>query len=224
VALDLTTRSCLRSLHLQEDAAGGRGGMLEGGQLFVAGGNRTVLLEAIDEPPDSVALTIGRSVEAAISSLVYLARDHRPDPTPPQRAAVRTAAGPLVARQPGRPPVRSLAPRPLDRPAIEQRRQGRLLVALACRQRALERLPSVPCAAVRSSRRGRPRLQWLEGRSDGGQAAAVTFRELVDGTEGVLRRGSCSRVPSVLSFGLSSRSPATQRQGRPSVGFTIEVA
>ena len=105
-----------------------------GGELVVAGGNGSVLPEAVDEALNAVALPGGGTVEARMWALVAPGRDHRPDAPATQVPARRRAAGALVPDhalrpQPGWPPTR-----PPHRPTVQQRRQRVLLVTLPTRQ------------------------------------------------------------------------------------------
>lgn len=55
-------------------------------QFLVARGDRPVLLKAVDQPFDLVALAIGGAIEMAGPTLVGLARDNRADPPTAQLA------------------------------------------------------------------------------------------------------------------------------------------
>jgi hypothetical protein len=105
--------------------------MIRDGELVVAGGDRPVLLQAVDQPLDAVALAIGLPIEGALLGLVRPPWDHRADAPASQLATHRSAAVALVARHPLGSEAWSAASPPLDRPALQQGRQRCLLVALA---------------------------------------------------------------------------------------------
>ncbi len=93
-----------------------------GGQLLVTGGDRPVPLEPVDEALDPVALPVGGAVEPPGAALVAPGRDHRADP-PPQLTLRLPAAVALVPGHALGAQLRPPAPRPLDRPRVQQRRQ-----------------------------------------------------------------------------------------------------
>src|SRR5215217_1368554 len=100
-------------------------------QFLVAGRDRPVLFEPGDRALDAVALAVGRAVEAhAAPGLVGEAGDHRPDLAPAQAAP---DLPPGVALVPGDPVGADARPTPWPRhrPALQQRRRLRRLLALA---------------------------------------------------------------------------------------------
>jgi hypothetical protein len=72
-------------------------------QFLVTSAQSAILLVPADHPLNDVALPIGRSVEALISWLVRLRRDHCGDVPPPTPAANAGIAVSLVPRQALRP-------------------------------------------------------------------------------------------------------------------------
>lgn len=71
--------------------------MVVGGALLVAGGNATVLLEAVDEPLDAVSLAVTRAVKGSASSFRTQARDRHPNPTAMKVGSTIPAGVALVA-------------------------------------------------------------------------------------------------------------------------------
>src|SRR4029450_7895836 len=101
--------------------------------LLVPGGDPAELLELVDRALHSVALAVSGLVEAALTGLVGLGRDHRPDPTPAQVAPQARVAVALVNGHRVRPDPRPTPTRPLDRAGLHQPTHPRALLALAPR-------------------------------------------------------------------------------------------
>lgn len=114
--------------------------MVVRGPFLVAGGDATTLLELVEQPLHPVPLAIRRLVEARRAPLVLLARNHRPDATPPQRGPHGGAAVPFVADQPPGTQPGSSPPGPFDRSPFRQGGQRLLVVPLSRRQDEDDRL------------------------------------------------------------------------------------
>lgn len=108
--------------------------------FLVASGDPAILLELVEQPFHPVPLAIRRLVEARRTPLVLLARNHRPNATPPQRCPHGVAAVPLVADQPQGAQPRSPTTGSFDRSPFRQGRQRLLVVPLPSGQDEDDRL------------------------------------------------------------------------------------
>src|SRR3954463_2781169 len=88
-------RVCKR-LQPEQDHADVDHGEIVLATLLIAGGNAPGLLEPIDQPLNSVAQPIGRTVEVALTRLVLPGWDHRSDVAPTHAGASGRAAVALV--------------------------------------------------------------------------------------------------------------------------------
>src|SRR5215211_113955 len=121
-------------------------------QFLIARGKRAVLLEAVDQTFDRVALAVGALIEAdAAARFDAAARDDRADVASAQITAGAVPRVRLVADDPRRPGA-GAAPRTADRAGLQQQGQHRPLVAVAGRQAEDERL-ATPLAAEVDLRR-----------------------------------------------------------------------
>ncbi len=126
-------------------------------QLFIAGGDRPVLLEAVDRAFDDVALAIGGAIEAnAAARLGPQAGDDRADAAAAQVRADRSPGVALVADDARRSEARPAAARTPDGPAFQQRRRLRRLMPLAWRQDDGDRLAAAFGAEVNFGREAAP--------------------------------------------------------------------
>jgi hypothetical protein len=122
------------------------------GALLIASGDAPGLLEAVDQPLDLVAQPIGFPVKVGLARLVLPGRDHRPDVALTQagtggRAAVAFVSGRCARAQRG-----AAASRTADRPLIEHRFEGDLLISLAAGQHHGDRPPVALGAQVQLGR------------------------------------------------------------------------
>src|SRR5215203_265982 len=92
-------RSCFQ-LEPKHDGGNRDHGQVFGGQLLIARGDATELLEAVDQPFHHVTVAIGRFVEVPSSPLVLLASNHYPDAPLAQIPPDLLAAIALVPRHP----------------------------------------------------------------------------------------------------------------------------
>jgi hypothetical protein len=114
--------------------------------FLVAGRDPPGLLEAVEQTLDLVALSLSFTVEVGLARLVFPGRDHRADvATAPACACGRTAVA-LVPGGPARPQPRTTSSGAPDRPLIQHRFEGELLMPLAPGQHHRDR-PSVACRA-----------------------------------------------------------------------------
>jgi hypothetical protein len=90
----------------------------------VATGDAAVLLEAVHQPLDPVALAVPYPVEGSVApvirSLVAAARDHRANAAARQHPAHRRVAIPAVAHEAHRPHAWPSTPGPPHLPALEE--------------------------------------------------------------------------------------------------------
>lgn len=122
-------------------------------QFLVAGGDGPVLLEAVDQPFDPVALAVGGAVEADAAARFGLeAGDDGPNPSATQVGPDRPARVALVADDTGGPAAGSAAAGPLDAAPLQQRGDLRRLVALARGQDEADRLAAALGAEVELGR------------------------------------------------------------------------
>ena len=108
--------------------------MVIGSPFLIAGGKTSALFEAIDQPLDTVALAIGRAVEARGGALVHFVGDHGADTPSSQRLPDFLSAVALVADQAAWTQAWPTAPSTLDSSTRGQGRQCYLVVALATGQ------------------------------------------------------------------------------------------
>src|SRR3954451_6673984 len=120
-------RVCKR-LHPEQDHADVDHGKVVLATLFIPGGDAPGLLEAVDQPLDLVAQPVGFAVEVALARLVLSGRDHRPDVAPTQAGTGSWAAVALVPSRCAWPQAGAAAPRTTDRPLIQHRLEGDLLI------------------------------------------------------------------------------------------------
>src|SRR5215212_2151456 len=113
--------------------------MIVDGAFLVAGCDAALLLEAVDQALDAVALAINGPIKAGVAALIVFCRDDRGDAPAPDPAARGLTGIGFVARHPERAQPRPAPSRAADRPLIEQPLQGGLLVALAAGQHGGER-------------------------------------------------------------------------------------
>jgi hypothetical protein len=110
-------------------------------QFLVAGGNGPVLLEAIDQPFDGIALAVGGAIEAdAAPRFGAAAGNDGPDVAAAQVGSLRSPRLTLVAGDPIRPHPGPTAAWALDRAGLQQGRHLAGLVALARSQDGADRL------------------------------------------------------------------------------------
>lgn len=101
-------------------------------QLFVTGGDRSVLFEAIDQPFDLIAFPVGGAVEAdAPAGFGSAAGNDRADAAAPQIRADRPAGVPPVADDPFGAEAGSATARPRHCAPFQQRGDLRRLMPLA---------------------------------------------------------------------------------------------
>lgn len=104
-------------------------------QFLVAGGDRSVLLEAIDRALDDVAFAVGGAIETdAAARFGSETGDDRADPPAAQIRADGATGVALVADDPRGPDAWPAAPDPFDRAPFQQRGDLRRLMPLARRQ------------------------------------------------------------------------------------------
>src|SRR5215208_3622486 len=113
--------------------------MIVDGAFLVAGCDAALLLEAVDQALDAVALAINGPIKAGVAALIVFCRDDRGDAPAPDPAARGLTGIGFVARHLERAQPRPAPSRAADRPLIEQPLQGGLLVALAAGQHGGER-------------------------------------------------------------------------------------
>ena len=116
--------------------------------LFVARCKPPELVQPIDQPLHPVAFAVERPVEWAGAPLVCRAGDGAADAAPPQVCPDRPTAGALVAHDAPGPQPRTPAPRPFDRPLLQQLLEGRRLMALARGQYKGDRLAAALTAEM----------------------------------------------------------------------------
>src|SRR5215210_6798000 len=126
-------------------------------QFLVAGGNGPMLLEAVDEALDPVALPIRLSVEAHPAlRLGAAAGDDRPDPAAAQVGADRRPGVALVSDDALGPHPWPPLPRAFDSRPLQQGRHQRRLVPLPRRQERGHRLTGPLGAEVEFRREAAP--------------------------------------------------------------------
>ena len=108
--------------------------------LFVARCKPPELFQPIDQPLHPVTFPVDGPVEWSGAPLVGLAGDGAADAAPPQVSPDLPTAGALVAHDALGPQPRTPAPRPFDRPLLQQLLEGRPLMALARSQYNGDRL------------------------------------------------------------------------------------
>ena len=106
-------------------------GEIGAGELVVAGGEATVLLQAADQALDDVALAVGAPVHQAGPGLGGELRDDRGDAAAAEMIADRPAGVAAIGQQRSGSAAWPARAGTLDRTGGQQRRERGLLVALA---------------------------------------------------------------------------------------------
>src|SRR3954470_14901708 len=217
-------RVCKR-LHPEQDHADVDHGKIVLAALFIPGGDAPGLFEAVDQPLHLVAQPVGLAVEVALAWLVLPGRDHRSDVASSQARACGRTAVPFATSRGAGAQTGAAASRMSDRPLIEHRFKGDLLIALTSGQHHGDRPSMALGAQVQLGRepalaapKSFPRLSLLRG----GSVAASTASVLVSTDNGGIHEVEVPiDLATLLRASLQSRQNAPPD---PSLAPAVEPA